>query len=279
MNYTLTKILSSDTIGNNLSALNLNYQKLEYRTNNIINSSIQIFEPLIEYYNFYNNFWKNTIDYSYAINAPERFQKFKTTVQTNSSLWISPISIFYPTISEYKTLTFSNEINKAINWFKNNFPIFTSTNSTIPLYPEGTKAFLNCMFYTESVKVNANNTVTENVNCSTFDRSASVNCIYNYLKNVFCGSTEVCSRYNGSRVATVYTLKCTYENGNRTFSHITPAEKRIAAQRNNFPARSTITRQGIAQINSYFKDRSEYDNLFCILLEVKNCEWRYIKTI
>lgn len=279
MNYTITKILSAESIGNNLSSLNLNYQKLEYRTNNIINSSVQIFEPLIEYYTFYSNFWKNTIDYSFAINAPTRLNQFKTSVQTNSSLWLSPVSIFYPKIPSYNTATFSNEINKAIDWFKINFPVFTTNNSTSPLYPEGTKAFLSCMFYSEIVKVNTNDTVTENVNCQTFDRSASINCIYNYLKNVWCGRTEICSRFNGKKTATTYSLRCTYENGNRTFNHLPTTATRSIAQRNNFPARSQITRQGIANINSFFRDRSEFDNLFCVLLEIKDCEWRFIKII
>lgn len=279
MNYTLTNISPLDTIGNNLSSLNLNYQKLEYRTNNIINSSLQIFEPLIEYYNFYSNFWKNTIDYSFAIDAPDRLNKFKTLVQTNSSLWLSPISIFYPKIPLYSTASFSNEINQATNWFKINFPIFTSENSTIPLYPEGTKAFLSCMFYRETVKVNANDTEIENVNCETFDRSTQVNCVYNFLRNVYCGGTEVCSRYNGRKIATTFNLRCTYENGNRTFNHIAIPFIRNFAQINNFPARSKITRQGIARVDAYFKDRSEHNDLFCVLLEVKNCEWRFVKII
>jgi hypothetical protein len=256
MNYSLTKINANDTIGNNLSALNLNYEKLEYRTNNIITSSIQIFEPLIEYYNFFNSSWKATIDYSYAINAPQRLQTFQTLVQNTSSSWSNPISIIYPKIPRYSSSTFSTEINNAINWFKKTFPIFTTSDPSRPLYVEGTKAFLSCMFHDVSVKVNQTNQAINTANCRSFDRSAAVRCIYTYIRDVFCAGTEVCSRYNGSATRTTYTLRCRYENGT-----------------------NAINRRGTATIKSFFRDRREHDNLYCVLLEVKNCQWNFIKTI
>ena len=275
MKYEILNLKATDYIGDSLSSVNLNYKVLETWTNNITFSSVNLYNPLLNFYNFYGDFWKSTINYATSINAVNRLNSFATNVETNSAKWIKPVTFFYPTIKIYNSSTLNVDLNQAFTWFKSVYPVLT-TSTAKPNFAENTKAFLYCMFYEESVKINQNRTITGTTeygsatrNCTTSNRSGVVGCYVIWRNNVQCYSTDVCPMFNyvegrgayttlfgrftrGGNVTCqrTFTASCSYENGAKS-----------------------INRSLILNVNNYFKDRSEYDRVYCLQLTVKNCDW------
>lgn len=249
----MTILNANDYIGNSLSSININFNELEYWTNNIQLSSDRYFQPLVNFYDFYREFWKSSVDFSKSINAAERLTSFSTTVETNSAKFIKPIVIIYPDVFEYNIM-FQNYKNIVENWFKLKYPVVNIINNNTN-FVENSVAYICVMFYDEIVKINntiENNRIKiiESVGCVTNDVTVTVQCLVSYKGNVSCGrSSNVCGAILNDCTNTK-TAKCSYENGLKT-----------------------ITRSGIANIDQYFKDRSENDKLYILVMKVKNCEW------
>lgn len=255
MNYEFTSISQDDFIGNSLSAVNLNYKKLEYWTNNITFSSNNLYNPVLNFYNFYGEFWKKTINYANSINAVARLSSFQTNVETNSAKWIKPITFFYPFVNQYNTNTLNSNLNQAASWFRLQYPVLPNANAK-PNFAENTRAFLYCLFFEEVVEINEKQTIKATRNCKTQNKSGVVNCVVIWLNNVSCYGRWICPNYNGTRCGSVFTANCLYENNT-----------------------NKIDRSIIANIDNYFKDRSEYDHVYCLQFVVKNCNWTLEKIL
>lgn len=262
MSYKITPTLSTHFIGNSLSSVNISYKNLELWTNNIAFSTTNYFNPLLNFYSYYGDFWKNSIDYAFSIDAPARLSSFRTTVQSNSSSWIKSITYFYPEVFRFDPLTINNYITSATNWFKNKFPIydpslsFPETKKISPNFVEGTKATIYFITYDINVKINQTSQYIKTANCSTRDRSATINCNIIWKNNVSCyGSGNICPRFNGSYAKT-YSATCNYENGTKS-----------------------IVRKGIVNIDREFIDRSEKPDFGAIVLQVVNCQWQFVKLL
>lgn len=252
MSYTIIPILSSDFIGNSLSSTNTTYNNLELWTNNITFSAINYFQPLVNFYTFYRDFWKSSIGYATTLDAPRRLSSFRTTVQENSAKWVKPITIFYPNLVEYDTSTINGFIDDATNWFINKYPIF-NINSNVPNFVENTNAIVYFIAYNLETKAQSVVTTPKPVNCSTDDRSAQLGCQIVFRNNITCYGRPVCPRFNGTYYSQ-FTISCRYENNLKT-----------------------ITRGGEFTIDREFIDRSENNSLGAIVLQVKNCEWQFVK--
>ena len=255
MSYNFKNIEGSETIGNSLSTVNSNYKNLELWTNNIIFSSVNYFKPLLNFYLFYGDFWKQTINYAYSLDAPRRLSAFQTTVETNSATWIKPITFTYPTIQLFNPATLNSNLNTALTWFRTNFPVLPQQSNARPFYAENTRAFLYCIFYEEIVRINASPTLTRTRNCRTENRTAIANCHVIWQDNVSCYGARVCPQYSwrAGRAPTcrrAYTANCSYENGQRA-----------------------IDRSLIVNINNFFRDRFEHQKIYCLQLRVQNCQW------
>lgn len=256
-------ILPNDCIGNSLSTMNLNFDTLENWTNSILLSSKVLFQPLVDFYNFYGDFWKSSINFSIDINAIDRLTEFNTQVTTNSAKFIKPIVIIYPDIFEYNAILIDNYKNTVSSWFKTNYPVVDSNNSET-LFVENTVAFVYMMFYSEVVKVNntlaGNNRITlgKAITCSTNDVSTTISCRVTYKPSggaVSCVDYEpqimsdVC-RGNSTSCTETKTAQCFMENGKKS-----------------------SVRTGNLNVDQYFKDRSEYEKMYILKMVVKNCEW------
>lgn len=250
-------IPSTDFIGNTLSSMNLNYSNMEYWTNSIITSSQKFYEPLVNFYLFYGDFWKDSINFAYSIDAPNRLSSFYTNVETNSSLWIDPFVFFYPQINLSNTLNKQNSVTNVVNWMNEKFPVLTSNNSN-PNYIEKTVAIVYVMFYTENTRVPRETVVIEQqVPCSTNDVTVTVTCRQYYSGNVSCGaSSNVCGEISPRVCSNTKTATCNFENNLKS-----------------------ITRKGIANIDIFFNDRSEDSLIQTIKLVVKNCTWQFEKLL
>ena len=263
-------ILPNDCIGNSLSTMNLNFDTLENWTNSILLSSKVLFQPLVDFYNSYGDFWKSSINFSIAINAIDRLTEFNTQVTTNSAKFIKPIVIIYPDIFEYNAIYLDNYKNTVSSWFKTNYPVVDSNNSET-LFVENTVAFVYMMFYSEVVKVNntlagnnrldGNNTppLGKSITCSTRDVSTVVNCKQTYRGNVDCGianskkgysAENICDKVSPKTCTNTKTVGCFMEGGGKS-----------------------SVRTGNINVDQYFKDRSEYEQMDILKMVVKNCEW------
>ena len=243
------KLNHNDCIGNSLSTININFNELEYWTNNILLSSDRYYKPLVDFYDFYSNFWKSSINFAKSINAAERLTSFSTTVETNSAKFIKPIVIIYPEVLQ-NTQTYTNVVT---TWFKQKYPV-KDTNTLKTNFVENSVAYVYIMFYDEFVRINKTGDnkekKTESVGCVTNDVSVTVTCYVTYNGTVSCGSSgDVCGAIAGA-CADTKKATCSYAGGSKT-----------------------ETRTGRLNIDQYFKDRSENDNMYTLVMKVKDCEW------
>ena len=133
---------------------------------------------------------------------------------------------------------------------------FPETKKISPNFVEGTKATIYFITYDINVKINQTSQYIKTANCSTRDRSATINCNIIWKNNVSCyGSGNICPRFNGSYAKT-YSATCNYENGTKS-----------------------IVRKGIVNIDREFIDRSEKPDFGAIVLQVVNCQWQFVKLL
>jgi hypothetical protein len=262
MLYTFNKLISTGYIGNDLSIINENYNELDLWTTNISISSEKFYEPLKNFYLFYDDFWKDSINYSYSINAISRLTSFQTNVLENSAKWIQPLVFYYPAITKYEDSNLTNLQDNALEWMTQTYPV---VNNDVTNFVENTIAYLYCILYEEDEKINTNNKIIESTNCSTNDTSTSVSCWVQWNSDIACyDNKNACNGTNKTKAAYPlnpnchknFTVNCLYEN-----------------------YKKNITRYGIANINSYFLDRYERENILCMILTVKNCNWTKIKVL
>lgn len=258
MYETKGKISSGDYIGNSLSSINLNFDILENWTTNIILSSEKLFQPLVNFYKNYGDYWKSSIKFSISINAIDRLTEFSTLVTTNSAKFIKPIIIIYPHV--FNIIDGFEYYKKDVtSWFQINYPV-TNVNNSKTLFVENSVAYIYMMFYKEELKVNntSNNktVISDSRTCSTNNVSTTVICSQSYTGNVDCVKYEpqikdnICQAYSPVIEPQTKTVGCFMENGGKS-----------------------ITRNGKITIDQYFNDRSENDKLFILKMIVKNCEW------
>lgn len=255
------KLNHNDFIGNSLSSININFNELEYWTNNIQLSSERYYQPLVEFYRYYGNFWKSSIDFSKKINAIERLSDFSTNVETNSAKYIKPIVIIYPNVLLFNNNNIQNYRKNAIDWFIKNYPVKNEINLKTN-FVENSVAFVYLMFYT--VKEILNGIVPE-VNttlCQTNDVGITVKCRHKLSGDVSCGRKKlvedaVCQRYRTVDCNKTYSVGCGYDD--------------------NWA--KSIIRGGKLTVDEYFKDRSEMDRMDIYMLKVENCKWVYKSTI
>jgi len=262
MSYTFNKILSSGYIGNDLSLVNENYKQLDLWTTNISISSEKFYEPLKNFYLFYGDFWKDSINFSYSINAIPRLTSFQTNVLENSAKWIQPLVFYYPAITKYDESSLTNLQKNALEWMKQTYPVSTESGVN---FVENTIAYLYCILYEEDEKINTVNQIIKPTNCSTNDTSTTVSCWVQWNTNISCyDNHNACNSTNKTKAAYPLNPSC-YKNFSVTCLY-----------ENNL---KSITRYGVANINSYFLDRYERENILCMILTVKNCNWKTLKVL
>ena len=181
--FNIIDIPSTDFIGNTLSSMNVNYSNLEYWTSSILTSSQNFYDPLVNFYLFYGDFWKDSINFAYSIDAPNRLSSFYTNVETNSSVWVDPLVFFYPQINLSTTQNKQNSITNVVSWMNEKFPVLTN-NTNKPNYLENTIAIVYVMFYTEVTRVPQETVIIQqDVPCSTNDISVTVTCRQRFTGN------------------------------------------------------------------------------------------------
>lgn len=120
MAYTFKALLSSETIGDSLSTVNNNYYNLDVWTHSIITSAATMWEPLIEYYNYYKSDWNQIV--TLTRNNSAKWLSMVSTVEANSAKWIEPITIYYPGF--FPDPFTPDDVVTVTNFLKQAFPIY-----------------------------------------------------------------------------------------------------------------------------------------------------------
>lgn len=247
----MNHITSSDSIGNSLSTINVNYQTVDNRTFFLNVSSDQIFNPVQEF--LIPNFDSFDSLISITMQNSSKWVDMKTTVSTNSSAWIKPISYIHPIILE-EPVSITN-FYELTSRFSQKYPILNANG--YPTYVENQKAYL--YYYSYDIVNRLNFVTTKNSNMAQCDCPPTytivVQCKDSSKGWVTCDNgTSSCSSCAKSCQKTS-TVNCYYENGqNRVYRYLS------------------------ANINAYFDDRYE-KNIKCALFQVKNCKWEFQRYI
>ena len=268
MSYTYRKILSSETIGDSLSAVNYNYLSLETETLVLKLSTDTLWIPMQQYYLQYGATIKDAVNTINTI-APALFDA-TTIVQNNSAGWIKPITIFYPNIFSSSDSNFTI-FNTISSWVQLSFPVIpnpvdiidnnTGTVKTVlPSQPSYVQNQIMIVYaHTWGVNSNPSGTtiLTDSTTCYSHDEKICVSCSICYYGGTFCGEdTWVDCGGNCTSCQTCGELSCNFA---------APPYTSIG----DHVARSSIN----ANINIQYQDVGELQNLNAFVFSVQDCNW------
>jgi hypothetical protein len=156
-----------DSIGDSLSAINLNFSTIEESYEDI-NTSLNLYAPLLEEY-LNINLEKYT-EISKAISNNKIFwEQARTLVAANSAVWLQPLVLLYPCIIENSSFILTKDItDSVILWINRYFPVTTTSGETN--YIEDQIAYIGITFRASIVQDN----FTDN---SLFNRILTLKCI------------------------------------------------------------------------------------------------------
>jgi hypothetical protein len=272
MSYTYTTILTSQTIGDSLSSVNLNYITLEQETLNLQLTSTALWQFMQQYYIEFGSVIKDAVNTVNSISSS--LNTTVTVVQNNSAGWIKPISIIYPSIfySGESQSTILQVISSWVNQYYS-YSIF-SENSIQPNYVQSQKLIVyahtsninnNCFLYTNTPTVSSYNTsygiqsvLQDQTICYTQNEKISLNCIICYSGGTYCDvDTWFDCNGNCTSCSVPGELDCYY----------------------NSPYINTVAQQGTGYIkattNTYYNDINESVNINAFVFSVQNCNWVY----
>jgi hypothetical protein len=267
MNYTLRSINPSETIGDSLSAINQNYNNLSNWIADIQNLYDNTFLPLYTFYIKYSTRMDRAL--SLIQNVSADWRSFQTTVQTNSSKWIQPLSIWYPNIilSPFN----DSSLSTVGNWLSRTFPIKNADNSVN--YVEGQEFIVNCHTYRSEQKVNVLYNLIDWTACRTSNSR-----IYAYCADLWNAQTIVCSQ--GSHNC-AFSRNCNTSGASNCY-YLTPYYN-FYTDRNpigNTPTGALIGYGKIeATVSAKYSDRFENTFIKSISFRVVDCNWSFNKFI
>jgi hypothetical protein len=252
MNYTITKILTSETIGDSLFAINQNYQNLDEWLTSIQLSAQNFWIPLRDYYRTVSEALKEKTTLAEQLSSS--WNSLTTTIETNSAKWLEPLIVFYPNIESSAVI----DKNKISTWLNNNYIVYNSTvANSIPTYIENQKAYVYIMKKEASVPVNSVPLLSNSLNCTVNNVTVCTSCVTTYTGNVQCTNGDFNCAGNTSSCTECGTALCYYDQtGTPNYSPVIQA-----------------------YLNINFNEVHEDSNITCLKYEVKDCEWRFVSQL
>jgi len=244
MSYTFIKILSTDSIGDSLSAVNSNYLNLdEYVTNTIQFSANNLWLPLKDYYKTMSGQFSTIVNQ--ASSNKGKWDSCVSLVSQNSAKWIEPLVVFYAN----PVASIQNPAD-ITNWLNTNFP----PNEN--LYVENQKAYVNVIIQDTTVNSMPPILFANSTTCVTSDLNIAFNCSTSFT------GTAACS------------------NGNKACGGSSPCTENVAepcyyAQTGGHYYSPSIE----ATLYTSYTDISEDTNIHCLLYNMEGCVWNYVKQI
>jgi len=245
-------LIPSDYIGNSLSSINLNFEKLDNFVYQQTLTSQNLFTGLIDFYNAQKSNWDSMVTLFSESSA--KWNSLTSLVNTNSSNWINPIVYISATIENNSSITQAKKLEIA-QTFKNLYPV---TVNNIPAYIENQTAIIYYYTYENQSPINDNFLIQSNY---AFCRSEA--------SKFVCKSCQAkAPGYNychGYRTPCSSCAKTCYRCG--VFNCVYPET-----------GASYVDRYLQAAVNFNFIDRYE-KNLNAMIYKVKNCEWVFDRNL
>lgn len=215
MEYSLYSLTSADSIGNTLSSVNQNYLVLDQLIQNIQLSAQKFWIPMIEYYNQRKPYLMNAVNL--VIDNYQNWQSSSSTFETNSSKWITPLVLWYPTVmimEESRTLPEIAE-NRFLAWLNALYPPFSPDNS-VPNFLEGQRAIIYSFNYEQDVPTLQSFNLIDYTTCQTADEKICAYCAKCYSGSVGCGEKGTFNCNGCSYCSRCANLPCNFDNGLKT---------------------------------------------------------------
>jgi hypothetical protein len=283
-------INNNETIGDSLSSVNLNYLNLELDTLSVMTSSTNYWSKLYDYCTTFSYFIKSASDFFNQISP--YISNAASLVERNSSNWIKPITIFYPSL--FPSNSSNVEIqNVLLNWIQTTFPVFPTqellftdlnTGNTeyikkqSPAYLEGQKLIVYAYTWTSTPEVVSIQNLQDYTQCETETKSAYLECSSRWYGGTYCG-TGTWADCGGAQTT------CNKEV-NVTCEYNSPPYEDFYSVSNSFKYKKTTinTKQNYAKsyiratVETYHVDRYE-DSIQALVFTIQNCNWVYERNI
>jgi len=208
---------NTESIGNTLSTVNNNYFNLELNTLSIQNDIEKYWNPVINYYLDFQKFLKETT--SIAQSYSSMFIGTSTTVEANSSSWIKPITIFFPSIFP-DSIESDSIVDTLSSWIIEYFP-----ETSFSEYDEITDSFNQVSNYVENQElivyahrwkygssISDNTLLIDYAFCQTSDKQVCVTCTNRYSGYVRCGNGDFNCSGQSNSCPQCKTLSCFYNS-------------------------------------------------------------------
>jgi len=282
MNYTYTKILTSETIGDSLSSVNQNYFSLEKQTLNLKLTSDAMWTPMLNYYVQFGDTIKDAIKTINSV-APNIFSA-TTLVQNNSAGWVKPISVFYPTIF-WIEISPKTILNTVSAWVQQNFPVIPDPSfvlnentgavetiiSSKPTYVENQELIVYTHMYNIKDTISETRVLTDSTTCKTHSEIICATCRTCWYGGTYCGyNTWNDCGGNCSDCSQCKQLECFYAAP----PYIPGARIGTATDYDSY-----ATGKISAAVNINFQNVSESPVLNSFLFTVKDCNWIFQKSL
>lgn len=255
MSYTILPILSSDTIGDSLSAVNQNYLNLdEYITNTIQFSANNIWIPLMNYYQLMKSQFNSS--YQISVQRKQYWDSCQTTVSQNSAKWIAPLVVVYAnpiTLQTNNTIS-QNVANQITNWFNTNFPAIDHNGNI--LYIQNQLAYVYLIVQETTTNYTPLQLFQDTTQCVTDDITVQFNCTTTFSGvakcsngDKGCGGSANCTQSNSTR--------CVYsQTGYEIYNPYIEAT-----------------------LDTTYTDTHETSKMPCLVFSMQSCNWVYTNQI
>jgi hypothetical protein len=261
-------IYPTDGIPESLPTINNNYSTLHLWISAIEQEYEGKWQPIIDYYNRYMIQLQNSLTLAQSYSA--NWDSFQTTVETNSSKWLQPFTIVYPTLIQ-DNIT-QDDVDAIKNWLDQYFPIRNSNGSLN--YVENQKFIVSCYLYTYNTgnEIDILDQPYSYAICTTNSGTIYAHCQIKYSGgNVHCNqSTYSCNLtfdfYPSKHVDCWFTSPYLYNNSKFGSAINDSSVFDVSKQ----TARGQIQ----ANLRMKYNDRKE-TQIQHLIFTVNECDWNY----
>ena len=280
---TINFILSSQNIDASVPIINNNYNTLQLWVSVLQVHYDNNIQPIINFYNEYSSQLNQylTLSNSYSAN----WDDFQTKVEINSSKWLRPFTIFYPTLIQDGINP--DNIKTIITWLNEYFPIVNLNGSLN--YVQNQSIVVSCYLYSYDV---SNQIKTKQYAYSYSKCSTNAGIIHAHCQTIVIGGWVHCNQgsylcdttvdcYPSLKVNCWYGDPYLFDIG--SYGIIMPPENPPAVKdKVNFASyvksRSSVRGQILADISMNYLDKKE-TGIQSLKFIVNNCEWSYVGNI
>lgn len=231
---------------------NYNYKIIDDLLSNLESTFNNKYQPIIDYYNLYYTVLNQGVDLDK--NNSQKWQNFRTIVQSNSSSWLQPLTIIYPKIN---ITSFSNSyVQEITDWINAKFPVIDPVTNEL-LFVENQQAIITCYLGKNPYATNKNIYLMDETTCVTSNPVICAACSTSFSGGVKCHQGFFNCAYN-SGCSTCKQATCGYTFPPYISIDSTSAYGRIEAY-------VTISYQDL------YEDPTCYNLMFI----VNGCKWVY----